>query len=324
MNNKVCSKAFLIGEYSITKENHSAIILKVDKYTYADIEFSNEYYIKSDIFDYSINSINIKDEKYQVIIDSICGVNRYLKELKIDIKKIKLDIKSELFNNGNKYGLGSSGAIIVLIVKSMLKLYNLPFDKLLLFKLSAIIAKTRNDIGSYADIATISFDNNIYYRNFNKNFITIDKSITSLLKDDWNYLKIEEINLNLKSTLLIIYSGVSISNNLMLKNIDIKDDFYIKNEGLTLAIKNDIEKNNIENFKKNIIKARILLNELSNKIEILQLQEIIENSFKTGNIAKTSGAGGGDCAIVFSFDQKNLNNFKNINKYKIVEEKKYE
>ena len=56
---------------------------------------------------------------------------------------------------GKKFGLGSSGSVVVLVVKALLALYNLSIDQDLLFKLASAVLLKRGDNGSMGDLACI-------------------------------------------------------------------------------------------------------------------------------------------------------------------------
>ena len=50
---------------------------------------------------------------------------------------------------GKKFGLGSSGSVVVLVVKALLALYDITVDQELLFKLASAILLKRGDNGFY-------------------------------------------------------------------------------------------------------------------------------------------------------------------------------
>ena len=49
---------------------------------------------------------------------------------------------------GKKFGLGSSGSVVVLTVKALLALYDVSVDQNLLFKLASAVLLKRGDNGS--------------------------------------------------------------------------------------------------------------------------------------------------------------------------------
>ncbi|WP_232052594.1 GHMP family kinase ATP-binding protein [Leptotrichia hongkongensis] len=64
--------------------------------------------------------------------------------------------------DNKKLGIGSSGSVVVLTIKSILSLYNLKVSKEILFKLSSYVLLKRGDNGSMGDIACISYESLIF------------------------------------------------------------------------------------------------------------------------------------------------------------------
>ena len=58
---------------------------------------------------------------------------------------------------GKKFGLGSSGSVVVLVVKALLALYDVSVDQELLFKLASAVLLKRGDNGSMGDLAMLSW-----------------------------------------------------------------------------------------------------------------------------------------------------------------------
>lgn len=56
---------------------------------------------------------------------------------------------------GKKFGLGSSGSVVVLVVKALLALYDVSVDQELLFKLTSAVLLKRGDNGSMGDLACV-------------------------------------------------------------------------------------------------------------------------------------------------------------------------
>lgn len=315
----VSSKLFLAGEYAITKPSGHAIILSIPKYTTAKILPANDYKIHSTLFDYSIDFTK-SDKNYQLILDSINFVFDFLKESNIQPKIFHLEIDSELYHQKQKYGLGSSGAIVVLIFKTLLTYHQVIFDNLMLFKLCAIFLKRNGDNGSFGDIACIAFNQNIYYHNFDKTFIDKTTSILETLNSDFNSLKIEPFKFQFPIHLCVVWSQQPASSAKFINEIFVNETFVIKSNQIVSKLLSC----DIATFKKEIENFRKLLQSLSNKIEIPALATICDNAKNTSLIAKSSGAGGGDCAIVFYENIAQKDAFKKINQFPIIMEVNYE
>lgn len=303
IKHKVGSKLFLTGEYAITKANQKAIILHIPKYTYATLQHNEEFIIYSDLFGYEIN-LDSQDKNYKLILDTVHFIHKYLKETNLNIKKFKLIIKSELYHNEKKYGLGSSGSIVVLLFEIIFKYYNIHLDNITLFKLISIFLVQRGDNGSFGDIACILFKENVIYQNFNRDFIKKEENISNLLNNSFNSLEIAKFHFRFPLHMYIVWSEVIAISSKLVSNITLDSNFLKQSNEL-------VEKyTNVRSFKEfsSLIQInRTLLKSLSSKIEIPQLTQICDHALLQEATGKSSGAGGGDCAIVFTESKKILN-----------------
>src|SRR5699024_7504456 len=100
-----------------------------------------------------------------------------------------IEIKSELKSpNGEKYGLGSSGAITVAIIKALLEYYDLNLSDMEIFKLAALASIKINPKGSCGDIAASTFENWIVFETFDKDWILKKQGevqLIDLINIDW-------------------------------------------------------------------------------------------------------------------------------------------
>lgn len=150
----------------------------------AQINFSknSEYHIFSDMFDYLVT---LKyDKNYSLIQNAIKNVNDFLILNKIDPEPIDLKITGKMEKNGKKYGIGSSGSVVILVIKAMFELYykklnNKFFSKEIIFKLAAYTLLKLGDNGSMGDLACISYENMVFYTSFDREKIKefIEKKI---------------------------------------------------------------------------------------------------------------------------------------------------
>lgn len=283
---------------------HSAIILYLKKYMKCRICFSNKYSIYSDIYGYSVGLK--KDKNYEYLQKIVKYINKYLKELDIKTRPLKMEIYSQLFENNKKIGLGSSASILVLVIKSMLKLYNIKLSKKQIFKLATLINIKLGKKGSNGDIACIINEKNTFYTSYDfSKFLKFKKFKTEMDKD-WKNLSIKSFD-NKKYEFYYIWTEKEASTDKLIKNID-----KVDNKNLYQEIIDEIENltkesiNNIDNekiFLENINKNNDLLfrlsNILNNNIVTDDILNILKISEKYKNMyIKISGAGGGDCLLL--------------------------
>ena len=303
---KTGGKLYIAGEYSVLTPNQSAIIKNIDIFMKAEIKFSEEYSIYSDMYDYSV-TLEEDDKNYSLITETVNIVNEYLQLKGIHIKPFNMKITGKMEKNGRKYGIGSSGSVTVLTVKAMSKLYSYEISEEELFKLSSYVLLKRGDNGSMGDIACISYENPVMYTSFDRNLIKekMKKSSLGEIMDlQWGY-KIEKIDCPEKYEFLVGWTGIpSISGKMIIevKN-SINKEFLEKSEEIIRNLKNGIEQGNKEIISENIEENGKLLSLLHKKIYSRKLLELVESAEGLDICAKSSGAGGGDCGIAISFNK---------------------
>lgn len=302
---RTCGKLYIGGEYAVLFEGQSAIIKNINIFMYGEIFFSSEYKIKSDMFDYSV-SLEY-DKNYSLIQETIIAMNEYLLKKGREIQPFYLEITGKMEKNGKKYGIGSSGSVVVLIVKAIDKLYNLNLTKDMIFRLATYVLLKRGDNGSMGDIACISYENLILFRGFDKNKIREDikkMDVLDILNENWGY-KIEEINCNIDCEFLVAWTKEPSISSEMIKKVkeNIDKNFLEKTEKNVLELKKAFENGEKNQIIENIKNIGSLLYELDKDIYNEKIKNIVESQINLEIIAKSSGAGGGDCGIAISFNE---------------------
>ena len=319
INIKTCGKLYIAGEYSILTAGQSAIIKNINIFMTSKINFADKYTIFSDMFDYAITleqtvfdkktSQNF-DKNYSLICETITVINEYLKFQNLEIKPFNLEINGKMEIDDIKLGIGSSGSVVVLTIKSILSLYNLEISKEILFKLSSYVLLKRGDNGSMGDIACISYENLIFYKSFDRKKISElmkNETLENILKTNWNY-EISELHFNknnLNCNFLVGWTKEpAISSNLINIVKSSIDENFLKNvenivQDLRIAIKNGDK----SMLKKCINENGKLLQNLNENIYSKKLVKLVNSAQKLDICAKSSGAGGGDCGIALSFNK---------------------
>lgn len=275
---KAGSKLFLAGEYAILKENSYAIVCYMPYYTFLEIINSDNLIIETEV-----------EDKDNLIVRIIKYMSKNLKKDCI----FKYKYKSQLYSNNVKYGLGSSASLIIVTIKGILEKYKIKYTKLELFHYAIDFMISENISGSFADIACIAYEENIFFKSSNR----IDR----------NY-KIEVLNLDTNLKVEAIWTQKPASSSKMIKNIDLNSDYFNifsqKSNEYTLDIYNSLRENNILKILKNIVNLHKNLLDLDEKLNIgihpTFLKEIL-NKYK---VSKVSGAGGGDFILIFSLDDE--------------------
>ncbi|MBP6125561.1 MAG: phosphomevalonate kinase [Leptotrichiaceae bacterium] len=317
---KTCGKLYIGGEYSILTPYQSAIIKNINIFMNCEIFFSEtkEYKIKSDMYDYAVNLEY--DKNYLLIIETINIMNEYIILKGMEVFPFEISITGKMEKYGKKYGIGSSGSVVILVIKAMCKLYNIKISKELIFKLSSYILLKIGDNGSMGDLACIAYEDLILYTSFDREKIRdiIEKNtLEEVLRLDWEY-KIEKIKSSKKYDFLVGWTKEpSISKDMIDKvKKSINKKYLDKTEVYIQNLKKSIETDNKIEVKKNINKISELLIQLDTSIYSDKLIKLVKTVENYDACAKSSGAGGGDCGIAISFSRTDSENI--IEKWKKV------
>ncbi len=298
-------KLYIAGEYSILKAGQVALLKYIPIKMTATIDSSDDFLIKSDMFDYSVDLT--PDTNYQLIQESIATVANILRKDRNDLRPFQLHISGKLEENGKKYGIGSSGSVTVLTIKALAAYYQIHLSNDLLFKLAAYTLLKLGDNGSMGDIACIAFNQTVAYWSFDRAAIAQkikDLSFEQVMKLDWGY-KIEVVLPKLDCQFMVGWTGhPSISKN-MVKNVISKIDqgFLKRTQEATLAVIEALKTGNKLEFISALEQVNQELLKLDSAIYTADLLSLRVASLDLDAIAKSSGSGGGDCGIAFVFNE---------------------
>src|SRR5690554_1340003 len=327
MSKKSCAyapgKMYLIGEYAVVQEGHPAILLSINKGVTVNIEESEQYSIQSNKYDNQLVSLDYVDE--QVVCDdtnytyALAAINTCLKTIE-NHKPFKISIVSELDNiQHKKYGLGSSSAMIVAIIRAMSHFFKIDRSLDEVFKLSVLAQLQLSKHSSFGDIATSVYGGCIYYVKGSIDWINPLQEFKSIISQDWDGFVIKRLPLKMLNN-VVGYSGVHASSTELVKEVfKIKeskqfDDFLSQAKKIVNQCKDAILYDNEQLFYSSITNYRnllVTLQEISNvSIEIEIIKKMIERVYAFHGVAKTSGAGGGDCVIAFAKDSDSIKEIK--------------
>lgn len=303
---KACGKLYIAGEYAILTPGMTSVVKNVNIYMNAQIKFSEKYKIYSDMYNYSV-SLEY-DENYSLIQETVNIVNEYLYIKKIDTKPFELNITGKMEKEGKKYGIGSSGSVVILTIKAMTKFYKYFISEDTIFKLAAYVLLKRGDNGSMGDLACIAYEELIAYTSFDREKIKEkirNETFEKVINSDWGY-KIEVLKCCEQDyEFLAGWTGKPAISKDMINNVkkSINKDFLEKsNENVKNIIKG-IKSGNKELIKKGVVESGELLKSLDPSIYSEELTELVNAAKGLDMCAKSSGAGGGDCGIAISFNK---------------------
>ena len=321
---KVPGKLMIAGEYAILEPSQHAMVIAIDRYITAEIKCSNNNILF--LPQLGLNGIkwrndgdnpvfNCSDSRLMFIQHAVKTMNQFFREQSMSLGNYQLTINSNLADNeGRKYGLGSSAAIVVAVVTSILSFNHTQLSVEQIFKLSALAHLKAQGNGSGADIAASTFGGWIYYSAFSPNWV-LNKleegiKISELIKIPWPNLSISpitppsDIKLSVGWTTEVARTGPMVEKvqELRLTQPNQYNQFLVESSRAVSCIVNGFETGNYEMAMAGISQNRQALRKLGEfadvTIETPKLKKLCDIGDEFGK-AKSSGAGGGDCGIAF-------------------------
>ena len=302
---KTCGKLYWAGEYAILEPGQLALIKAIPIYMMAEIESSEVYRLYSDMFSYSVDMR--PDSSYALIQETVALVEEYLTAQGVELQPFSLDIRGKMEREGKKFGLGSSGSVVVLVIKAMLAFYERLADRELLFKLASAVLLKRGDNGSMGDIACIVSEDLVLYQSFDREKVAdwLEKEELQVVLDrDWGF-SIRSVEPALKFDFLVGWTKeVAVSSHMVKQIKDNMNSSFLQASKETVAnLVKALEVGQEETIIDLLEQASQLLEGLSSDIYTPSLRQLKNASRDLKAVAKSSGAGGGDCGIALSFDQ---------------------
>ena len=310
---KTCGKLYWAGEYAILEPGQLALIKAIPIYMKSEITFSDSYCIYSDMFDFAVDLTPNPD--YSLIQETIALVEDFLIYRGQTLKPFSLEIRGKMEREGKKFGLGSSGSVVVLVVKALLALYNLSVDQGLLFKLASAVLLKHGDNGSMGDIACIVTEELVLYQSFDRQKVAAwleEENLATVLEREWGF-SISQVKPALECDFLVGWTKqVAVSSN-MVQQIkqNINQNFLTSSKETVVSLVEALEEGKSEKIIEQVEVASQLLEGLNADIYTPSLRQLKEASQDLQAVAKSSGAGGGDCGIALSFDEQSTETLKN-------------
>ncbi|WP_438467711.1 phosphomevalonate kinase [Streptococcus pluranimalium] len=297
-------KLYLAGEYAILTPGQTAIIKNIPIYMTAQVREANQLQLKSDMFDYAVDMS--ADKGYALIQESVQTFALFLGKTVEALAPFKLSISGKLEKNGKKFGIGSSGSVTVLTIKALATFFDTPLTKDQLFKLAAYTLLKLGDNGSMGDIACISYNDLVAYTSFDREAISdliLEKSLTELLAMDWDY-EIVTLVPQLKADFLVGWTAQPALSSQMIKDLKshLSVNFLSQTQKQVLALKSALQAGDGYTVVHSLETVSDLLVSLSPAIYTDKLKTLKEAAEGLEVVAKSSGAGGGDCGVAISLN----------------------
>ena len=257
------------------------------------------------------------------VVSAIRMVEQMVREAGGRLRYFDLDVSSELDDgSGHKLGLGSSSAVTVATVRAVARFYGLVLDDMAVYKLALLATDAVQPIGSGGDIAASSFTGWVAYTSPDRAWLHQvsgapgtgnspggSAGLSELVRMDWPLLSIRRLPAP-GLRLSVGWTGSPASTPRLVADVqahtrgaqDAAYTAFLRESeaclsALTLALRED----DGGEIGLRIQEGRRLLSGLSRTsgitIETPQLRRLVEIAQEHGAVAKSSGAGGGDCGI---------------------------
>lgn len=330
---KAPGKLYIAGEYAVLEQDCPAILVAVNQFVRVSITKSKTSTGLIHSRQYSQDSIHWvrqgskmvidnRDNPFEYILAAISFTEQYCIEQGIKMKVYDLHVNSDLDSaDGKKFGLGSSAAVTVATVKAILHFYGVKMSNELVYKLSAISHYSVQGNGSAGDIAASVYGGWLAYQTFDKKWLKLQletNNLSDVVNEAWPGLKVELLTPPKDMKLMIGWSQKPASTSRLVDetnankaalNMEYKN-FLSTSRACVLKMIAGFEANDIAMIKEQIRANRKLLQHFAKinqiAIEIPRLTKLIKIAESYGGAAKTSGAGNGDCGIVITDSETDL------------------
>ena len=105
---KTGGKLYIAGEYSVLTPEQTALIQFIPIFMSAEVKEAPSTQLSSDMFDYSVS--REPDANYALIQEALNTFEAYCGE---NLPTLDLSITGKLERDGVKFGIGSSGSVVV-------------------------------------------------------------------------------------------------------------------------------------------------------------------------------------------------------------------
>ncbi len=317
---KAPGKLFIAGEYAVVEPGQPAVLVALDSFITVTLRPARDYgTIASDHHDPTVTwwrqpqtgAVVSSEPISRHVVAAMETVERLAAELGRDLDYYDLTTVSELASSdGRKYGLGSSAAVSVAVIRALNEHYELGLAELDIFKIAMLAAAASNPWGSGGDLAAAVFGGWIAYTAPDRQELVRQLQgtpVAELVAADWPGLSLRQLPPPADLELIVGWTGRPAATERMvskLRNWRYSDDyaqFLADSKGLVERLIVAIEAQQPAEILATITQCRRLLQRLGEQsgvaIETPALRQLCETATAIGAAAKSSGAGGGDCGI---------------------------
>lgn len=319
-------KLFIAGEYAVVSPGEPSVLVAVDRYVTVELQESRERgTIRS--AQYGRLPLVWTREDDRVVIDpdhspsdyafaAITVVEQLVAERGVQPRFYDIDIQSELDDvSGRKFGLGSSAAVTVATVRALDAFYGLGLSDVQVFKTALVATVMISGDASGGDVAACTFGGWIAYSAPDRASLrdpARPDSIQAAVDRDWPGFSVRHLPAPAGLTLLVGWTGQPASTTRLVGSVQHRTraagthygDFLDRSRACVTALVDALDAHDRDGIMGAVRGARAALGDLAGRvglqIETPTLAALCDTAVELGAVAKSSGAGGGDCGIVLA------------------------
>ncbi|KAA0020139.1 phosphomevalonate kinase [Antrihabitans cavernicola] len=332
----VPGKLYIAGEYAVLEPGGAAVLVAVDRYLTVRLRpgtASTRTVTTARTGARPVEMIRRGTETVPAVDDpaivaalrhvstAVELIERYAIERGDDLLGFDLEIVSDLDHqsSGRKFGLGSSGAVTVGVIRTLAQAYRFPLDDDALLRLALLTAFAVDPRCSGGDVAASLLGGWISYRSPDRTavaamFAGTGVRITDLIEAPWPLLSAHRIPAPRAVCLEVGWSGrPAVSSGLVERLQRAVDDdstgysstgyghFVGASNACVATLVSALESGDDASAVAAVAAAGALLRAVSSLagvvVETAELATLRRVAESLGAVAKSSGAGGGDCGI---------------------------
>lgn len=321
-------KLYIAGEYAVVQPGGSAVLVAVDRYiTVRLTEGSEVGRVRSSAYgrtplewvrDDANDRIVLEHHPTDYVFAAITASEQLRSSRGLAPRYYDLDISSELDDvSGQKYGLGSSGAVTIAVIDALDEFYRLGLTPTERFKLALLATIEVSPDSSGGDLAASTFGGWIRYSSPDRAALRTHRAAHGTVETlssvrEWAGSSVRRLPHPNHLDLLVGWTGSPASTERLVEQVrrteerpavipydSFADDSRACVDDLAAAFAR-----RGEGALEVVHRARRVLQRLSASsgvlIETAQLRALCDIAERHGAAAKPSGAGGGDCGIVLT------------------------
>jgi phosphomevalonate kinase len=320
-------KLYIAGEYAIVEAGQPAVLVAIDRYLSVQLTeardvgkvYSPEYGHLPMVWKRSQRTglVTLEHHPYDYVAAAITTVEQYRESLGRKPQYFDLRIESQLDDaNGQKFGLGSSGAVVVATISALDQFYELNLTLAQRYQLAMLATIQVSPRASGGDVAASTFGGWINYHSPDRAALRASlehSGVAGTLEAPvWEGCSITPLADPTAVDLLVGWTGSPASTDALVDHVQHRSpevnldysDFLVSSRECVERLLDGLREQTSNVTLQAIREARSLLRALGQSaglnIETDKLAQMCDIAERHGAAAKPSGAGGGDCGIAFA------------------------